>query len=293
MKKRIDILLVEMGFFPSREQARSNIMAGNVFVDNQKVDKAGTAVKIDSEIRVKGKQIPYVSRGGLKFEKALKVFDLDVEGKVCIDIGASTGGFTDCMLQNGARKVYSVDVGYGQLAWKLRQDERVVCMERQNIRYLDESLLEEKPEIASIDVSFISLRLVLPKAWELLSEEGKIVALIKPQFEAGRDKVGKKGVVREKSTHIEVIENVSKMAIKEGFRILDINYSPIKGPEGNIEYLIYLEKTKKDEELEFVDDEMVEKYILENNLIKNSENGYIGYSETIKNLVEESHNLDS
>ena len=244
MKKRIDVLLVDMGYFESREQARRHIMAGSVFVDNQRVDKPGTAVKIDSEIKVKGKLIPYVSRGGLKLEKALKNFDLTLDGKVCMDIGASTGGFTDCMLQNGARKVYSVDVGYGQLAWKLREDERVVCLERQNIRYLDEELIDEKPDFASIDVSFISLRLVLPKAWELLKEDGRIVALIKPQFEAGREKVGKKGVVREKSTHIEVIDTVSQMAIGKGFRILDLDYSPIKGPEGNIEYLVYFTKDK-------------------------------------------------
>lgn len=215
MKKRIDVLLVDLGFFPSREMAKRNIMAGNVFVDNQRVDKAGTSVKTDSEIRVKGKPLAYVSRGGLKLEKALKNFDLTLEGKVCMDIGASTGGFTDCMLQNGATKVYSVDVGYGQLAWKLRQDERVVCLERQNIRYLDEELLDESPQFASIDVSFISLRLVLPKAWELLEEGGQIIALIKPQFEAGREKVGKKGVVRNPNTHIEVIDNVSRFAMGE------------------------------------------------------------------------------
>lgn len=293
MKKRIDVLLVDMGYFESREQARRHIMAGNVFVDNQRVDKAGTAVKIDSEIKVKGKLIPYVSRGGLKLEKALKNFDLTLENKVCMDIGASTGGFTDCMLQNGARKVYSVDVGYGQLAWKLRSDERVICMERQNIRYLDESLLDERPEFASIDVSFISLRLVLPKAWSILEESGRIVALIKPQFEAGRDKVGKKGVVREKSTHIEVIDTVSKMAISEGFKILDLDFSPIKGPEGNIEYLIYLEKTsEKFEDRTETQEQEIEEFIKKNSMLEKFGNLYNEYYMNIKNTVEESHSLD-
>lgn len=300
MKKRIDILLVDMGYFESREQARRNIMAGNVFVDNQKIDKAGTAVRIDSEVKVKGKLIPYVSRGGLKLEKAIKNFDLSVDKKVCMDIGASTGGFTDCMLQNGARKVYSVDVGYGQLAWKLRQDERVVCMERQNIRHLEVEQLEERPEFASIDVSFISLRLVLPKAWEFLIDGGRVVALIKPQFEAGREKVGKKGVVREKSTHIEVIDYVSKLAIKEGFKILDLDFSPIKGPEGNIEYLIYLEKLqdkkefRKIEGINDLDEEMVNE-ILEtgynNKAFMDFEN-YEEYYKNIEALVENSHSLD-
>ena len=291
MKKRIDVLLVDMGYFESREQARRHIMAGNVFVDNQRVDKAGTAVKIDADIKVKGKLIPYVSRGGLKLEKALKNFDLTLVGKVCMDIGASTGGFTDCMLQNGARKVYSVDVGYGQLAWKLRSDERVVCMERQNIRYLDESLLDERPEFASIDVSFISLRLVLPKAWSILEESGRIVALIKPQFEAGRDKVGKKGVVREKSTHVEVIDTVSKMAISEGFKILDLDFSPIKGPEGNIEYLIYLEKIgQKLEEEPSV--EKAREFIEENSILEKFGNSYDKYYGVIKETVEKSHSLD-
>ena len=280
MKKRIDVLLVDMGFFPSREQARRTIMAGNVFVDNQRVDKPGTMIKDDSEILVKGKPLAYVSRGGLKLEKAMKNFDLSLDGKVCMDIGASTGGFTDCMLQNGAVKVYSVDVGYGQLAWKLRQDERVVCMERQNIRFLEVGALDERPDFASIDVSFISLKLVLPKAWELLNDGGRLVALIKPQFEAGREKVGKKGVVRERSTHIEVIEMVSRLAIKEGFKILDLDFSPIKGPEGNIEYLIYLEKI--DNKIEIKDE------VDEARLLKD----YESYHERVVDLVERSHSLD-
>ena len=240
MKKRIDVLLVDMGFFPSREQARRTIMAGNVFVDNQRVDKPGTMVKDDVDILVKGKPLAYVSRGGLKLEKAMKNFDLSLEGKVCMDIGASTGGFTDCMLQNGATKVYSVDVGYGQLAWKLRQDERVVCMERQNIRFLEPDALDERPDFASIDVSFISLKLVLPKAWELLNDGGRVVALIKPQFEAGREKVGKGGIVRDKKTQIEVVEKVLLLANSVGFSMINFSYSPITGGEGNIEFLMIL-----------------------------------------------------
>ncbi|MFR1317369.1 16S/23S rRNA (cytidine-2'-O)-methyltransferase TlyA [Peptostreptococcus anaerobius] len=291
MKKRIDVLLVDFGYFASREQARRTIMAGNVFVNNQRVDKPGTAVKIDSEILVKGKQIPYVSRGGLKLEKAVNNFDLVLKDKVCMDIGASTGGFTDCMLQNGAVKVYSIDVGYGQLAWKLREDERVVCMERQNIRHLDESLLDPRPDFASIDVSFISLKNVLPKAWASLKMGGRIVALIKPQFEAGREKVGKKGVVREPSTHIEVIDRVSKIAVKEGFKILDLDYSPIKGPEGNIEYLIYLEKVE--DKLELEDGVLVDDIVIEDKYLPSENNNYEDYYSRIEKLVEESHSLDN
>lgn len=291
MKKRIDVLLVEQGYFESRERAKKAIMAGLVFVDNQRCDKAGTEVKEDANIEVKGNPIPYVSRGGLKLEKAMKNFDLTLEGKICMDIGASTGGFTDCMLQNGAIKVFSIDVGYGQLAWKLRSDERVVCMERTNIRNVTTEDLKEFPDFASIDVSFISLKLVLPVAKKLLRDGGEIVALIKPQFEAGREKVGKKGVVREKSTHIEVIDTVSQMAIGKGFRILDLDFSPIKGPEGNIEYLIYLEKI--DEKLE--EDATVEEarvFIEDNKCLEGFNNSYDSYYEKIKELVEESHSLD-
>ena len=269
MKKRIDILLVEQGYFDSRERAKKAIMAGLVFVDNQRCDKAGTEVKEDANILVKGNPIPYVSRGGLKLEKAMKNFGVTLKDKVCMDIGASTGGFTDCMLQNGAVKVFSIDVGYGQLAWKLRQDERVVCMERTNIRHVTIEDTKEFADFASIDVSFISLKLVLPKCKELIRENGEIVALIKPQFEAGKDKVGKKGVVREKSTHIEVIEMVSKFAVETGFSILNLDYSPIKGPEGNIEYLIHL---------------------------KNSNEGYTfneeDYKEKVIKVVEDSHKLN-
>lgn len=294
MKKRIDILLVDMGYFESREQSRRHIMAGNVYVNDQKVDKAGTAVSIDSDIKVKGKLIPYVSRGGLKLEKAVKNFDLDLNGKVCMDIGASTGGFTDCMLQNGAVKVYSVDVGYGQLAWKLRQDERVVCMERQNIRFLDPDTIDPKPEFASIDVSFISLRLVLPKAWDVLKESNssRVVGLIKPQFEAGREKVGKKGVVRDPKVHLEVIENVARFSIQNGFRVLDLDYSPIKGPEGNIEYLIYLEKVDEKIEIDFENIEERDSIISENDLLRITENNYEKFEALAEKLVDDSHSLD-
>lgn len=241
-KERLDVLLVEKGHFDSRERARASIMAGSVFVDGMRIDKAGEKVKKSSNIEIRGEVLPYVSRGGLKLEKAIKQFSLDLKDKVCMDIGASTGGFTDCMLQSGAKKVYSIDVGYGQFAWKLRVDPRVVCMERTNIRYVEPVDIGEYADFASIDVSFISLEKVLPAVLNLLKEDGSVVALIKPQFEAGRDKVGKKGVVRERSTHEEVIKNVVSFVKKEGIKIIDIEYSPIKGPEGNIEYLIYITK---------------------------------------------------
>jgi 23S rRNA (cytidine1920-2'-O)/16S rRNA (cytidine1409-2'-O)-methyltransferase len=241
-KERLDILLVEKGIFNSRERARASIMAGAIFVDGIRVDKAGEKIKRSADILFKGEALPYVSRGGLKLEKAIKKFSLKLEDKVCLDIGASTGGFTDCMLQNGATKVYSIDVGYGQFAWKLRVDPRVVCMERTNIRYVKPEDIGEYGDFASIDVSFISLEKVIPAVTKLLKEDGSIVALIKPQFEAGRDKVGKKGVVRERGTHEEVIINVVNFVKKEGIKVIDIEYSPIKGPEGNIEYLAYLTK---------------------------------------------------
>lgn len=241
-KERLDILLVEKGIFNSRERARASIMAGDIFVDGMRVDKAGEKVKRSADIQFKGEALPYVSRGGLKLEKAINKFSLELQGKVCLDIGASTGGFTDCMLQNGAQKVYSIDVGYGQFAWKLRVDPRVVCMERTNVRYVKPEDIGEYADFASIDVSFISLEKVLPAVLNLLKEDGSIVALIKPQFEAGREKIGKKGVVREKSTHEEVINNIVNFVKKEGIKIIDIEYSPIKGPEGNIEYLIYITK---------------------------------------------------
>ncbi len=244
-KIRIDVFLVEQGLAPSRSAAQAMIMAGDVYVDGQKAMKSGETIKGTEQIEIRTKGPSYVSRGGLKLEKAMKVFPITPSGKVCMDIGASTGGFTDCMLQNGAKKVYSVDVGYGQLAWKLRQDERVVNMERTNIRYIDKTLITEPLDFFSVDVSFISLKPVLPVAFELLGDEGEGVCLIKPQFEAGREKVGKKGVVREKSTHIEVIETVVAFTRETGFSVKGLDFSPIKGPEGNIEYLMYVKKTNE------------------------------------------------
>lgn len=242
MKERLDVLLVRRGLAASREKARAVIMAGNVLVNGQREDKAGAAFDEKAEITVKGGQLKYVSRGGLKLEKAMSHFDVSPEGKVCMDVGASTGGFTDCMLQNGAVKVYAVDVGYGQLDWKLRQDERVVCMEKTNIRYVAPDDIGEAPSFASIDVSFISLEKVLPPVRELLAGDGEAVCLIKPQFEAGRGKVGKKGVVRDPAVHREVIERVMTSAVLDGFDVCALEFSPIKGPEGNIEYLMHLRK---------------------------------------------------
>ena len=242
MKERLDVLLVKRNLAASREKAKALIMAGVVYVNGQKEDKAGTAFEDTVSIEVRGNTLPYVSRGGLKLEKAMACFGLDLKDRICMDVGASTGGFTDCMLQNGASKVYAVDVGHGQLDWKLRQDERVVCMERTNIRYVTPADIGEPPSFVSIDVSFISLTKVLGPVWELMAPKGQIVCLIKPQFEAGREKVGKKGVVRDKGVHREVIEKVMEFALSLGFSILHLEYSPIKGPEGNIEYLLHLEK---------------------------------------------------
>lgn len=242
MKERLDILLVKRNLAESREKAKAVIMSGNVFVDGQREDKAGSTFPEDVNIEVRGHTLPYVSRGGLKLEKALANFDVDVADKVCTDVGSSTGGFTDCMLKNGARKVYAIDVGRGQLDWKLRNDPRVICMEKTNIRYVKPDDIGEKIEFSSVDVSFISLTKVLEPIRNYLTDDGEIVALIKPQFEAGREKVGKKGVVREKSTHIEVIEKIISFAETAGFLILNLDFSPIKGPEGNIEYLIHLKK---------------------------------------------------
>lgn len=248
MKERLDVMLVKRGLAESREKAKAIIMSGIVYVDGQKEDKAGTNFDEKCKIEVKGNTLPYVSRGGLKLEKAMKCFGVDVDKKICMDVGASTGGFTDCMLQNGAVKVYSVDVGHGQLAWKLRQDERVVCMEKTNIRYVEPSDIPDRIQFSSIDVSFISLTKVLGPVKELLSDDGQIVCLIKPQFEAGREKVGKKGVVRDKKVHLEVIDMVIEYALSIGFEVLNLEYSPIKGPEGNIEYLLYLQKHGDSEE---------------------------------------------
>ncbi len=247
MKERLDVLLVKRNLAPSREKAKAVIMAGTVFVDGQREDKAGTPFPDTVQIEVRGAALPYVSRGGLKLEKAMNQFDVTVEGKVCTDVGASTGGFTDCMLQNGARKVFAIDVGRGQLDWKLRQDERVVCMEKTNIRYVKSEDLGEPIDFSSIDVSFISLTKVLEPVRNYLTPRGEVTALIKPQFEAGREKVGKKGVVREKSTHHEVIGKVAGFAHSIGFEVKNITYSPIKGPEGNIEYLIHLKKCEGQE----------------------------------------------
>lgn len=240
MKERLDVLLVRNGFFSSREKAKATIMAGCVYVNGQKEDKAGMKYDTESEIEVRGHTLQYVSRGGLKLEKAIRAFDLELEGRVCMDIGASTGGFTDCMLQNGASKVYAIDVGHGQLDWKLRNDPRVVCMERFNARQLSPEDLPDRPQFASIDVSFISLRLILGPVCGALDEDGCIAALIKPQFEAGREKVGRKGVVRDPAVHEEVIGNVLGYAAEAGLFPAAITYSPVTGPEGNIEYLICL-----------------------------------------------------
>ena len=254
MKERLDVLLVKRGLAESREKAKAIIMSGNVFVGNNREDKAGSTFDEKVEITVKGSTLKYVSRGGLKLEKAIEQYDVSVKDKICMDVGSSTGGFTDCMLQNGAVKVYAVDVGTNQLAWKLRQDERVVSMEKTNIRYLTRDQIEDDIAFASIDVSFISLTKVLEPVKDLLTTEGEIVCLIKPQFEAGREKVGKKGVVREKSVHIEVIESVMVFAKNIGFEVLNLDFSPIKGPEGNIEYLMHIKKinseTKEGVELE-------------------------------------------
>ncbi|SHF01476.1 TlyA family RNA methyltransferase [Caloramator proteoclasticus] len=259
-KERIDVLLVEKGFFDSREKARKNIMAGLVFVNNQRVDKPGEKVNVDSEIEVKGQAIPYVSRGGLKLEKAIKSFNISLNDKVAMDVGASTGGFTDCMLKNGASKVFAIDVGYGQMAWELRNDKRVVCMERTNIRYVTKEDIGEPIDFTSIDVSFISLKLVLPVVKELSKEEAEVVCLIKPQFEAGREKVGKKGVVKDKEVHIEVIKSVLEFAISIGYSLKGLTFSPIKGPEGNIEYLAYL-INKQD--LAQIDDKIIQDVVEE------------------------------
>ena len=245
MKIRLDQYLCQNGYAQSRERAKALIMSGIVFVNEQKVDKAGEMIAEDAKVEVRGHDIGYVSRGGLKLEKAMQCFPLTPKGKVCMDIGASTGGFTDCMLQNGAVKVYSVDVGHGQLDWKLRNDPRVVCMERTNIRYVVTEDIEERPSFVSIDVSFISLTKVLLPVRNLMEENGEIAALIKPQFEAGKEKVGKKGVVRDLNVHLEVVENVINLALENGFSVMGLQFSPIKGPEGNIEYLIYLNKSQE------------------------------------------------
>ena len=242
-KKRLDAAVFEQGFCDSREKAKTLIMAGVVYVNNQKADKPGLQIKDDDSIEVRSNPLKYVSRGGLKLEKAMSSFDIKLDGLVCADIGASTGGFTDCMLQNGATKVYSIDVGYGQLAWKLRTDPRVVNMERTNFRYVTKEQLPDELSFASVDVSFISLSLIVPVMRTLMRNDAYAVCLIKPQFEAGRDKIGKKGVVRDKSVHIEVVDNIIGMMLNNGFSVSGLDYSPVKGPEGNIEYLILVQKS--------------------------------------------------
>ncbi len=262
MKKRLDVILFEKGFFDSREKAKIAIMEGTVFVDNQKSDKPGTTYDEECKIEVRNNKLKYVSRGGLKLEKALDVFHINLEGIVSMDVGASTGGFTDCMLQNGCKKVYSVDVGYGQLDWKLRNDSRVVNLERTNIRYIDESLIKDEIGFFSVDVSFISLKIVLPVIRRIIKDGAMGVCLIKPQFEAGREKVGKKGVVRDKEVHKEVVNSICEFCVNNGFAVLSIDFSPVKGPEGNIEYLM---------------------------LVKKSDNSYIDEPVDVDNVVEYSH----
>lgn len=254
MKDRLDVILVEKGFFTSREKAKAAIMAGIVYVDGQKSDKAGNTISREADIEVRGNTCPYVSRGGLKLEKAMELFNFDLEGTVCVDMGASTGGFTDCMLQKGAVKVYAIDVGYGQLDYKLRVDERVVNMEKTNIRYMDTALIEEPANCISIDVSFISLNLILPVAAKVLAEDGGVVALVKPQFEAGREQVGKKGIVRDKNVHREVIEKVIGYAGDVGLYPAGLTFSPVTGAKGNIEYLLYLTKEDRDFDMSLVNE---------------------------------------
>lgn len=291
MKERLDVILVNQGYAPSREKAKAILMAGNVYVNGQKEDKAGSQFdesKITIEVR--GAQLKYVSRGGLKLEKAMESWAISLDGKVCMDIGASTGGFTDCMLQNGASKVYSVDVGHGQLAWKLRNDERVVCMEKTNFRYMVPSDIADAIDFASVDVSFISLTKILIPARNLLSDGGQMVCLIKPQFEAGKDKVGKKGVVREKSVHEEVIRKALDFADFIGFDVLHLEYSPIKGPEGNIEYLMHIQKNadKASEKAELTEREAEE--LLEGIIADKTGVSYgAQFDSLVKETVEAAH----
>ena len=281
MKERLDVLLVEQGYAASREKAKAIIMSGSVFVNGQREDKAGSTFDpTKSTIEVKGHTLKYVSRGGLKLEKAMAQFTIGLEQKVCMDIGASTGGFTDCMLQNGASKVYSVDVGHGQLAWSLRNDERVVCMEKTNFRYLTREDIQDDLDFASVDVSFISLSKILLPARRLLKDHGQMVCLIKPQFEAGKEKVGKKGVVREQSVHQEVIEKIYTLADILGFQILGLEYSPIKGPEGNIEYLIHIEKNPEYNEKTL---EYTESYV--EGMLQDAIEQHIGFGREEGNLL--------
>ena len=291
MKERLDVLLVEKGFAASREKAKAIIMSGAVFVGGQREDKAGASFDREkARIEVKGSTLKYVSRGGLKLEKAIEVFGIGLQNMICMDIGASTGGFTDCMLQNGAAKVYAVDVGHGQLDWKLRTNEKVICMEKTNFRYMLPSAISDTLDFASVDVSFIALTKILIPARNLLKDQGQMVCLIKPQFEAGREKVGKKGVVREPETHREVIGKVMNFAHCIGFHVLGLSFSPVKGPEGNIEYLLHIEKKKEiPEEILDWTQAQGERQLVR---IAEEENG-LSYSPEMKELigrtVEEAH----
>lgn len=291
MKERLDVILVRQGYAPSREKAKALLMAGNVFVDNQREDKAGTLFDESKiKIEVRGRTLPYVSRGGLKLERAIGQFPITLQGKVCMDIGASTGGFTDCMLQNGAGKVYAIDVGHGQLDWKLRSDERVVCMEKTNFRYVTDEDIAEPINFASVDVSFISLTKILIPARKLLQQGGEMVCLIKPQFEAGRDKVGKKGVVRDRNVHIEVVHRIVDYADMIGFSVRGLTYSPIKGPEGNIEYLMWIAKRTEipEEVLDMSEKEAIDAL---HGLIAAGKGISMekGYAARIEEVVEEAH----
>ena len=292
MKERLDVLLVKKQLAQSREKAKAIIMSGIVYVDGQKEDKAGAVFSGEAEIEIRGNTLPFVSRGGLKLDKAFRVFSIGVKNMVCLDIGASTGGFTDCMLQNGASKVYAVDVGHGQLDWKLRNDKRVVCMEKTNFRYVTDENIREPIDFASVDVSFISLTKILIPARKLLRQGGEMVCLIKPQFEAGRDKVGKKGVVRDRAVHIEVVRQIVDYADMVGFSVKGLTYSPIKGPEGNIEYLMWLEKRAKIPE-EILD--MSEKEAIGALQELTAAGGGIsreaGQAARIKELIEEAHGV--
>ena len=290
MKERLDVLLVKQGLAPSREKAKAIIMSGNVFVAGQREDKAGSVFDEAAVITVKENPLKYVSRGGLKLEKAMQCFPIILAGSVCMDIGASTGGFTDCMLQSGAAKVYSVDVGDGQLAWKLRNDERVVCMEKTNFRYMVPSDIQDALDFASVDVSFISLTKILIPARNLLKESGRMVCLIKPQFEAGRDKVGKKGVVREPEIHREVIAKVIDFADLTGFSVQGLTYSPVKGPEGNIEYLVFLEKkTALPEEIISLTEHEAERMLAGVQAEGADLCAKQEWKENIRNIVEQAH----
>ena len=292
MKERLDVLLVKRNLAPSREKAKAMIMEGNVFVNNQREDKAGASFDENVPIEIHGNTLKYVSRGGLKLEKAMKEFDLKLDGDICMDIGASTGGFTDCMLQNGASKVYSVDVGYGQFAWKLRQDPRVVCMEKTNIRYVTPEDIDDALDFASVDVSFISLTKILEPARNLLKDGGQMVCLIKPQFEAGRGKVGKNGVVREPEIHEEVIRKIIDYADSIGFEVLHLEYSPIKGPEGNIEYLLHIRKPEEISEEKLALNEHEAESALQTIVEERTGLSYTPeWDAVIKGIVDNSHTL--